>query len=452
MLNVMLSMASFERERVAEDIGETAQERRAEGNYMGTTPLGYRKVKIDGVVQLEPEPETHELVTECFRKAAQGASFIQLVRYLAENNVERETSAVSRMMKSPVYLGMQPGVPEVVRGANGRKEKRRTWIPGPHKELVTQPEFDAVQGARRTGKKLSHESQGILAGLIACAGCGRKLSVAGGGKTDRSKTAYCCPSAAVKAKCSDPEEGQDKLGPAYGQVRLVDAYIRAAINQARDDGTLRTTMSVVEQRRAAEKKVSQKKQRLAYTRRPETRQRFEDEPEVWEAQVDEDKRQLDEALAVLREVAKEGHELAPDPGWECRMDLDEQRRLAKQLIEEATLRSRKGGEGRGRNSTPIHHRIRIRWAGHAEFDATIAKRVEENSQLDLGLALGSRLYKDWQMLLSLGGDVTIEQFAEAAGITKSNAGDRLRYLVHYKPPKASAKGEPYQPKTFTALP
>ena len=452
MLHLMLSIANFERERIAEDIGAAVQKRREQGIYTAPPPPGYEKRRTDehpdGKRQpLVPIEGVEPVVEEVFRRYAEGVSISKISQYTAAEGHPISMSQIRAMVHNEAYLGKVPGP----KNEDGEK----AWVVPKekhlrHQALVSQELWDRCQEPRGPDPGKTTRTDGLVRGLITCACCGTKLAV-NDTKSWRGKQnvrSYACQGRTRESGCQ---------AAAYGQVHLVDTYIRAAITQAADKGKLATTMFAAKKRRKAQKSVDVIKRDLKNLQTTETRRSY-DNHEVWLEEVDTVKSELGKAQLYLREIAKQGEELWPEDGWEG-WPLERQQRLANQYIEEVTLRRTEKGEGGyGRYATPIQNRITITWAEQDKPDTDIAKEVEANPKLNGALG-GSptkfQWYRDWQLLLSLGPDVTYEDFAKAADIPIPDAKRRLNNLVFSRgaAPRATMKGGSHMPlKKYTAIP
>lgn len=166
MLHFLLSMADTDVE-IIRDGFEIAQIKANErGAYTGAyNPLGYRRTRA---AKLRPDPRTAPIVTELFRRRAQGESVSSLCRWLEslgvpspKGNPGWRDGSLRHQFTRRIYLG------EV------------TWNGHVHEHAhpaLTDPEtWQAAQRPRlRTADYSPHPS--LLSGLVRCASCSMTMS------------------------------------------------------------------------------------------------------------------------------------------------------------------------------------------------------------------------------------------------------------------------------------
>lgn len=203
-----------EEERDARRAGwRTAQERAAaRGVHPTRTPVGYRRDK-DG--RLTPDGKAARAVVKAFELRARGGSLQECADVLAAATGKGwSRSTLKRMFTSQTYLGrIAIGDDIYTEGAHPALVDERTWTL-----------------AQREGKRPEHDgslaSQGVLAGLIRCAGCGHVLSVTASGPRGARVASYTCRRVRASGVCS---------APASATVAKVDALVMPGIEE-RDTG------------------------------------------------------------------------------------------------------------------------------------------------------------------------------------------------------------------------
>jgi Resolvase, N terminal domain/Recombinase/Recombinase zinc beta ribbon domain len=167
VLRIMLSMAEWELERIRWNRQTACARAVARGVGPSVSPFGYRR-RRDG--RLEPDPATGPVVTELFRRRADGATYIELRAWLERENVRPPRSPRWRnqtlhwIFVNRKYLGEVRYGPHVKAGAHPPLTDAATWVGAQH-PLQPQPPPARAEPA-------------LLRGLLRCAGCGRLMTTA----------------------------------------------------------------------------------------------------------------------------------------------------------------------------------------------------------------------------------------------------------------------------------
>jgi hypothetical protein len=236
-------------------------------------------------------------------------------------------STVKQMFRSQTYLGRIAIGEDIYReDTHPAVVDERTW-----------------QLAQREGKRPEHDgslaSQGVLAGLIRCAGCGHVLSVTASGPPGARVASYTCRKRRASGVCP---------APASAVVTKVDALVRPGLEAgAPAHKSFEDYMSAVaESARAYELAVEELDAFLEAGLVRELGDRYAREAarrrEAVEATRAAWERDEVSAAALVR--------LGDTTG------LDHDRALARRLIESATLR--KATRGRWE---PIEERLEVAW-------------------------------------------------------------------------------------------
>ena len=160
-LTIMLALARMERRRITETWEEAQRRAVDRGIHIASrTPTGYVR-RADGT--LEPHPEWARVITEVFRRRAEGASWRALADLLNGAGVIGpydspywRTRAVEHIIRNPVYLG---------EARSGRHRRA-----GAHEPLIDRATWEAAQVAR--GESVPRSEEGaLLSGILRCAGC-----------------------------------------------------------------------------------------------------------------------------------------------------------------------------------------------------------------------------------------------------------------------------------------
>jgi len=259
--HVLIAMAAFERERIAERVTEVMDSRARRGlRNGGASPFGYRLVEKG---KLEPDPDTAPVVQEIFRLYLSGAGSSRIVDELRLRGHRIFKSRVLAILRNAAYVG--------------RNKWRGEYTAGSHEPLIDQATFDEVQKRMnanadmcntRTRSK-SYEYQ--LDGLVYCGLCNRHMTTAfAKGRTDRYPYYRCvgevrlkdCQAKAVNAAeldnwalnkmieyCEDPKEIEealkaDRKDTEAGLDRLTEQLALARKEHASVKRTMENLLSV----------------------------------------------------------------------------------------------------------------------------------------------------------------------------------------------------------------
>jgi site-specific DNA recombinase len=155
----------------------TKQRRTQAGLWQNQAPFGYQLSNHpEGGKYLVPHPTEGPIVTELFARYASGKVTLGgLQKWLAERGIKRSYSAISYVLKSPLYLG---------RVRHGRYSRSPfaakpgvTEYQGKHEALADQATFDVVQ--ERLAKNFRRKGGGVaprylFASMVFCVGCGAR--------------------------------------------------------------------------------------------------------------------------------------------------------------------------------------------------------------------------------------------------------------------------------------
>ena len=207
LLGLKGSLNEYELDLLRQRSVEARREKARRGELIVSAPIGYIKSE-DQRLEKDPDLRVQQTILLVFRKFAELGSVRQTLMWFLEHGLEVPTRmpngkamwkrpvyrSMHRMLTSPVYGGAYSyGKTEHLIGYEGvrahhvcRRKPRDQWlalIPGAHEGYVTWDEFEQIQrmvqqnnqgepqpGAARNG-------QALLAGLLRCRRCGRKLTV-----------------------------------------------------------------------------------------------------------------------------------------------------------------------------------------------------------------------------------------------------------------------------------
>jgi len=344
------------------------------GRHVGAyTPAGYTK-GANG--RLTPNSDA-DAIREAFERRARGHSFQSIADYLTEEAVPHEVPGGKGKKKRTVTGWSRAGVQTLIANrvylgeVRGQRELDHHGRPGDqfvnrnaHPPLVSAELFAAAnarkgQHAGRNGKLAE---AGILKSLVTCAACGHRLRV----KSTANGPSYGCARYYGEGAC---------LAPANATVRLVDDYVRQALDHVLANGEVAERMDEVRRRASAEAAVTDAQRELDELADLTLRRSLGAERHT--ALTAEAAQRLQAAQAALHEIEADddGEVISPDvdfadPYW----TTERQRKLGQQFIAEVTL-------AKGR--TPARERVEIRWAGQDEFDSDLRDRIDGEWYADL---------------------------------------------------------------------
>ncbi|MBL7554738.1 MAG: recombinase family protein [Bdellovibrionaceae bacterium] len=185
VLNLMASIAEFERRQTAERISHSFLARAKRGLYNGgSLPLGY-KVDTSRPGVLIPVPEEVELVKLFFKTFLKEQTLAQTAKVLNEKGIkiprqvrgsgsvrskEIRFDSIYRLLKNKAYIGVR-----VFQSKNGLEEVPATWEP-----IIDEVTFQRVQKILEANcsRRKTHKNKFpfTLTGIIECKECGEKMS------------------------------------------------------------------------------------------------------------------------------------------------------------------------------------------------------------------------------------------------------------------------------------
>lgn len=198
-----------EEERDARRAGWRAAQERAAARHVHPTrtPVGYAR---DAEGRLVWDAKAAPTVAEVFRMRGRGASLQECADRLAEATGKGwSRSSMKGLLASQTYLG------RIVIGAD-------IYVERAHEPIV---DVRTWQLAQRGGARPRHDgslaAQGVLAGLIRCAGCGHLLSVTASGPPGARVASYTCRKRRASGTCP---------APASAIVAKVDGIVRPRLD------------------------------------------------------------------------------------------------------------------------------------------------------------------------------------------------------------------------------
>jgi site-specific DNA recombinase len=215
VLRNLLSNAEWELDRRRTGWDTARRHAISRGVHIGSsTPIGYRKTRSG---RLRPHPTIGPLVSELFRRRAEGDSISALARWLESQSVLTSKgnpgwayASVRHVLRNPVYLG-------AVRSGHYVRERA-------HPPLIDPATWQLAQRPRQPAPAVDR-GPALLAGVARCAGCGHPVSAQGGPDKARSgpdPRAYACVAHYASGRCS---------APAYIRASQLEPFVVNAVMQ-----------------------------------------------------------------------------------------------------------------------------------------------------------------------------------------------------------------------------
>ena len=161
------------------------------GVHTGRCPLGY----VRGEVGLVSDPETAEIVRQAFELRADGKSYSEVARYLAEQGHPMTRQAIPQMLRRRTYLGEARGAFGIVN-------------PAAHEPLVSRTIFERAQAAPTTSLRIARTGNCtgklVAQGIARCASCGCTLQTSSytTRKSGLRRLRYACVNSLCSARAS----------------------------------------------------------------------------------------------------------------------------------------------------------------------------------------------------------------------------------------------------------
>ena len=288
LLGMKGTMSEMELSLLRQRSVEALKLKAARGDLHTTVPIGYVRTE-DNRVELDPDLRIREAISSVFNRFAQAGSVRQVLLWFRQEHIElpavvyddRRRSVVWRLptypsvlkiLSNPIYGGayvygrtetrvrLEAGRKHLVRGHRRERERWQVLIQEHHDGYIDWPTYEHNQrviadntnmrggmarGALRRGETL-------LAGLLRCAHCGRKLHVAYSG-SDGSVGRYHCKGAAINhgapQKCISFGSLRVDQGVAAEVLKMLSplgmqAALRAIEQHANDDHAKRRQLEL----------------------------------------------------------------------------------------------------------------------------------------------------------------------------------------------------------------
>lgn len=357
-LQILGSVAEFERERIRERVRENLLSLAKQGKLYSKPAYGYNV--INGVYEVNIEESL--IVKDMFRWTLEGKGPIWIAGQLnamgipSKNGTLWDEKRIRMSLQLEAYIGQfiynrkyRKGTVEVT-----RPEEEWIVIEDHHEPIIDEDTFhkvqDIIRNRKRASRKYFSDEKYLLTGLVYCTHCGEKMN----GRQiqrPRSKTAdkyeyrYLCSGYAKKAICSYHSILRDDL----------EAYVIEEIKQLTEHSPDRLKEMKIEE---PEKKISERD--LLESKLHKLDQRMQKQIEGWEMDLisaddlKKARKRIDDERRVLQE-AIEKHDQAAAASEQMKVQnkardliediMSEDRIVAKRAIAQIISRIEiRGGE------------------------------------------------------------------------------------------------------------
>ncbi|HZQ70307.1 MAG TPA: recombinase family protein [Terriglobales bacterium] len=221
LLGLKGSLNEYELDLLRQRSLEARREKARRGELIVSAPVGYRKTE-DQRLEKDPDRRVQQAIVSVFQKFFAVGSIRQTLLWFLEHSLQLPTHTprgetiwrvpsygmLYRLLSNPVYAGAYAygKTEQTTRYENGgarqscRRKGSDQWlalIPNSHEGYVSWEEFQQIQksiGENIRGREQSGavaKGVGLLAGLLRCRRCGRKLTIRYTGK-EHDVLRYAC--------------------------------------------------------------------------------------------------------------------------------------------------------------------------------------------------------------------------------------------------------------------
>lgn len=338
ILTVMAAFVEFERELKRADFAEATSRSLDNGVKIGRAPVGYVKETRSRLVR---DDELAPVVAECFAMRARRAPWREVREYWHSQTGEwKSIASLASMIRNRTYLG------ELVYGDRVEVDV--------HEAIVDRETFDAAQSTDEEKLRAPRGDGALLAGVVYCASCGRRMTP--GGSSGHGVGIYACQNrrgqGSTDERCPAPVTiGREKLD-AYVTEQLLAWAGGAGFETSDDDVEIERLTDVetklVDRRTAIESKLVDLDVDL-------------DTIASALAKIDDELAAVrDERAAFLATKLVAGVRSTIRDDWN-EFDMQERRHLISGGVERIVVSSTRDANGRVNRRAPIESRVAIEW-------------------------------------------------------------------------------------------
>ncbi|HQU18101.1 MAG TPA: recombinase family protein [Fimbriimonadaceae bacterium] len=104
--SMLAATAQFDNDVRSERTYNGMREAVAQGRYVWRAPVGYRNVRIDGIANIEVNPNTAPLIIEAFERVARKNRVAEVIDWLNEHGIPMRRNGFYAMLRNKVYIGL----------------------------------------------------------------------------------------------------------------------------------------------------------------------------------------------------------------------------------------------------------------------------------------------------------------------------------------------------------
>ena len=231
---IRLVVAAHESREKAKRIRDRKQGQRLQGIWLNATPFGHRRT-ASGRLELDPKTAPHLRRMVDMALAGKGATLIAKEMNASGGPVAGWTAwsqmTVSRLLRSPVLVGLMPHKGAVFVGPNGEPVR---CVEGP--TIMTEGERGLIAAmvagrsrmtaaGRRQGQGAAASTALLAGGLLHCGRCGGKMNPRGPN--------YTCFAASARGICEGLTVGRHLIEPEI--ILAVSRHLAALEPESADD-------------------------------------------------------------------------------------------------------------------------------------------------------------------------------------------------------------------------
>jgi DNA invertase Pin-like site-specific DNA recombinase len=270
LLGLKGSMNEYELDLLRQRAWEARQEKARRGELLVTPPVGF--IHGEGSYEKDPDQRVHEAIALLVAKFLEMGSLRQVLLWMMEHELQMPTrrfdsgvwrihwrrpnyAALYRILIHPIYAGAyvygQAQTEMVWDGVRARKrscwkgfEGARVLLIDQHEGYISWPEFERIQRMltdnctqfkERESRGAVRRGRALLAGLLRCRRCGRKLVVHYTGRQGDVLRYGCCRGSLDKAEPRCINFGGALVDEAVSR-EVLRVLQPAAIEAARQSG------------------------------------------------------------------------------------------------------------------------------------------------------------------------------------------------------------------------
>ncbi|MEI7846790.1 MAG: recombinase family protein, partial [Chloroflexota bacterium] len=187
MFHLLGSLGEFYSDNLSKETHKGKYERAQQGYHNGWVPWGYRSEKVGEHKLAIPEPDLGPVLQQIFERYATGLYYDQdMANWLTVQGFATlfkhafTKDALRDLLQNPFYKGyiLYRGI--YARNGKTRRKQDGELVKGLHEPIIDEELFDKCQKIRAERRRQQNSNQitrkvYLLAGLITCKTCGRRM-------------------------------------------------------------------------------------------------------------------------------------------------------------------------------------------------------------------------------------------------------------------------------------